>query len=192
MESAVRAVEDLPDLLVLLGVAADSLELDYGWIYPAQEIWKSKEYPVFKVKKFLEKPSRECAAAAMECGGLWNTLIMVGKARTLWQLGRIYAPEVLRHFEILYEAIGTSREESVLESIYEVMPSRNFSSDLLTPAANHIGLLPMTDVLWSDWGRRQRIVETLKQIGKQPNFHTIPASWDGELQQQPGNLSIAS
>ena len=192
MESAVQAVEDLPDLLVLLGVPPDSLEQDYGWIYPAQEIRKSKECPVFKVRKFLEKPSRKCAAAAMACGGLWNTMIMVVKAGTLWRLGRMYAPEILRHFERLYEAIGTSREESVLESIYEVMPSRNFSTDLLTPAADHIGLLPMKDVLWSDWGRKQRIVETLEQIGKYPNFRMIPASGNERLQKQAGNLSAVS
>jgi mannose-1-phosphate guanylyltransferase len=192
MESAVQAVEDLPDLLVLLGVPADSLEPDYGWICPAQEIWRGKKSSVLKVKKFLEKPSRESAAAAIAGGGLWNTMIMAVKAHTLWQLGRMYAPEVIRHFERLYEVIGTSREEVVLESIYEEMPSRNFSADLLAPAASHIGLLPMKDVIWSDWGRKRRIEETLEQIGKKPNFHMIPASRNGGLQKQTTGLSVAS
>jgi mannose-1-phosphate guanylyltransferase len=192
MESALQAVEDLPDLLVLVGVPADSLELDYGWVCPAEEIWRSNNHPIFKVKKFLEKPSRDLAETAMACGGMWNTLIMVVKAHTLWQLGLIYAPEILRHFESLYEVIGTCREERVLESIYEVMPSRNFSKDLLTPAADHIGLLPMKGVLWSDWGRMQRIVETLDQIGKQPNFPMILASANKRLQKQAGNFSMAS
>ena len=182
----------MPDLLVLVGAPADSLEQDYGWIYPAQEMRKSKDYPIFKVSKFLEKPSREGAAAAMACGGLWNTMIMAVKAHTLWKLGRIYAPEILKHFERLYEVIGTSREESVLESIYEIMPSRNFSKHLLTPAADWIGLLPMKDVLWSDWGQKKRIIETLERIGKQPNFPMMPATGNEPLKQQAGNLSIAS
>ena len=192
MESAVQAAEEMPDLIVLVGAPADSLELDYGWIHPGQEIREAKDYSLFKVRKFLEKPSRERAADAMACGGMWNTLIMAVKAQTLWELGRIHAPEILKHFERLYEAIGTSREESVLESIYEVMPSRNFSKDLLTPAADRIGLVPMKDVLWSDWGRKERIVETLEQIGKLPNFPMIPATGNELLQQPDGNFSIAS
>jgi mannose-1-phosphate guanylyltransferase len=192
MESAVRAVDELPNLLLLVGAPADSPEPDYGWIYPAQKIRESKDYPIFRVQQFLEKPSQAHAATAMACGGLWNTLIMVVKAHTLWQLGRIYAPEILRLFEMLYEVIGTSREERVLESIYEIMPSKNFSEHLLAPAADHIGLLPMKDVLWSDWGRKKRIIETLERIGKQPNFPMKPAIGDEPLKRQTGNLPVAS
>ncbi len=191
MESAVQAVEEMPNLLVLVGVPANSPEPDYGWIYPGQEIRKSKDYPIFKARQFLEKPSCEGAAAAMACGGLWNTLIVAVKAHTLWQLGCIYAPEILKHFERLLEVIGTSREERVLESIYEVMPSRNFSKDLLTPAVDRIGLLPMKDVVWSDWGQKKRIIETLERIGKQPNFPMMPATGNKPIKQQAGNLSIS-
>jgi hypothetical protein len=56
------------------------------------------------------------------------------------------------------------------------MPARNFSSDLLTQAINQIGVLPMKGVLWSDWGRMERILETLHYLGKQPNFPMIVAA----------------
>jgi mannose-1-phosphate guanylyltransferase len=192
MERAVQAAEDMPHLLVLVGAPANSLELDYGWICPGSAIWTSGDYSVRKVRQFLEKPSHAHATAAMACGGLWNTLIMVVKAHTLWQLGCIYAPEVLKYFERLYDVIGTSREETVLESIYETMPARNFSTDLLTPAAGQIGVIPMKDVLWSDWGRKERIIETLSYIGKQPNFPVMLSTGSKSVEQAMGNLSIAS
>jgi hypothetical protein len=31
-------------------------------------------------------------------------------------------------------------------------------------------VIPMKGILWSDWGRAERIAETLRCIGKQPNF----------------------
>jgi len=190
MESAVQAAEELPNLLLIVGTPANSLELDYGWICPTQQIWKTKDYTIFKVKQFLEKPSRERAEAAMACGSLWNTMIMAAKAHTLWQLGHTYAPEVLKHFEKLYQVIGTPREKRVLDLIYEVMPSKNFSKDILTPAADRIGLLLMKDVLWSDWGRKQRIIETLMRIGKQPNFPVTLASGNRPLCKSTSNLSV--
>jgi mannose-1-phosphate guanylyltransferase len=170
MERAVSAAEELPNLLVMIGARAESLELDYGWICPGEEVWRSGDFAVRTVEQFLEKPLLEHAAAARARGGLWNTMIMVVKAHTLWQLGRIHAPAILKHFERLHDVIGTSREESVLESIYETMPARNFSKDLLTPAANRIAVMPMENILWSDWGRKERVVETLNRIGKRPNF----------------------
>lgn len=176
MARAVRAIEEMTHMLLLIGVPADSLELDYGWICPGRQVWASGEHSVLSVKQFLEKPSDAGAVAAMACGGMWNTLIIVAKVQTLWDLGCSYFPSIMRHFERLLNMIGTSREKSTLESIYELMPARNFSSDLLTQAIDQIGVLPMKGVLWSDWGRMERVLETLHHLGKKPNFPMIVAA----------------
>jgi mannose-1-phosphate guanylyltransferase len=173
---AVEAAEELPHTLVLLGVQAESVDLDFGWIRPGPILWNSGGYSVHAVSQFLEKPSLSDAVAIMKAGGLWNTLILAAKARTLWHLGWEFFPEIMILFERLQSAIGTSREDSVLDMIYDVMPARNFSSDLLTQAASQIALMPMEGILWSDWGRRERIVETLIRVGMRPNFPMIPVS----------------
>jgi mannose-1-phosphate guanylyltransferase len=173
IENAVKAAEELPHMVVLIGVPADSPELDYGWICPGPGVWQSGKHSVYKVKQFLEKPSQAAAIAAMAVGGLWNTMIIVAKAHTLWQLGWRYFPQIMKHFERLHNAIGASCENDVLEEIYEVMPAQNFSTGLLVQAANQISVMPMKGVLWSDWGRENRIVETLNRIGKKPNFPTV-------------------
>jgi mannose-1-phosphate guanylyltransferase len=178
MARAVQAVEAMPHMLLLIGAPADSLELDYGWICPGRQIWESGKHSVQSVKQFLEKPSRAHAAVARACGGTWNTLIMVAKAQTLWNLGCQYSPDVMRYFERLLDAIGTSSERTTLESIYEVMPKRNFSSSLLTDAVDHIGVMNMDEILWSDWGRGERILKTLHYLGKRPNFPMVLASGD--------------
>jgi mannose-1-phosphate guanylyltransferase len=192
MEKALQAAEELPDMVVLVGAPALSLQLEYGWICPGDQIWSAENHSVRAVKRFLEKPSISYASEAMACGGLWNTMIVVAKAKTLWQLGWHYCPEVLKHFERLGSAIGTSREEAALEAIYEVMPSRNFSSDLLTPAAGRTGVISMEGVLWSDWGRKERIVETLGCLGKLPNFLMVSATGNKAQTKTVQELSIAS
>jgi mannose-1-phosphate guanylyltransferase len=175
VRDAVRVVEELPHKLLLLGASPDRPEPDYGWIWPGSTVGNSGGHPVAEIKRFLEKPSQTKAADAMACGGLWNTLILAGKARTLWRLGHDFFPEIMQYFERLYNAIGSSRETGELRSIYEVMPSCNFSYDFLTQAIDNICVLPMKDVEWSDWGRKERIHETLVRFGKKPNFKMILA-----------------
>ena len=50
------------------------------------------------------------------------------------------------------------------------MPSRNFSTDLLERVVEHVAVLELREVIWSDWGRPERISDTLRRVGKEPAF----------------------
>lgn len=167
---AVWAAEWLADRLVLLGIVPDNLELDYGWIQPEQTLAWSAGHRVRTVRTFLEKPGQAEAAKAMAAGALWNTMVMAARVETLWKLGWRCFPEMMPLFERLGKAIGTAQEGIVLDSVYRMMPARNFSSDLLQCAADQVGVIELSGVLWSDWGKPERIADTLRRIGKQPAF----------------------
>ncbi len=188
MERAAQAVEVLPDMLILVGAPAKSPEPEYGWIYPGERLWESGLHVVRAVNGFLEKPARSVAAEAMARGALWNTMIVVAKARTLWQLGCANCPEIMRLFSRLYADIGTLREEETAREIYESMPALNFSSGFLARIIPRIGVLSMTNVLWCDWGRKERIMETLRLIGRKPNF---PATAATGMPRPAGNHKIS-
>ncbi len=65
------------------------------------------------------------------------------------------------------------------------MPSRNFSADLLQRAPEKVVVMKLEDVLWSDWGKPERIVRSLDKIGRHPAFHSFdPATastWKSEF-----------
>jgi mannose-1-phosphate guanylyltransferase len=171
VQSAVCTTEWLPNRLVLLGVAPDRLELEYGWIQPGEQLARSvRGNQVQAVRTFLEKPSVAQANAALAAGALWNMLVLAAKVDTLWQLGWRCFPEMMPLFEYLGRAIGTTEEGRVLEAIYREMPVRNFSSDLLQRVPEQVAVIELSQVLWSDWGKPERIVETLRRIGRQPAF----------------------
>jgi hypothetical protein len=46
----------------------------------------------------------------------------------------------------------------------------NFSSDVLQKVPERLGMIELEEVLWSDWGRPERIMETLDVMGKKPAF----------------------
>jgi mannose-1-phosphate guanylyltransferase len=167
---AVRSAESQPDRVVMLGVAPDRLELDYGWIQPGESLADLSAEPVRAVRSFLEKPDAVQADAALRTGALWNTLIFAADMDLLWTLGWQCVPDMMPLFERLSEAIGGPEEGRVLEAIYRDMPVKNFSSDLLQRVPEKLAVIELTGVLWSDWGKPVRIAETLRRIDRQPAF----------------------
>lgn len=167
---ATRAIQILQDRLLLLGVRPTHLELDYGWVNVGGILGWNGSSCLRQVDSFLEKPSPLEALQAMSNGGLWNTLVMVAKVETLWKLGWECLPVVMERFERLAATIGTVHEKPTLQQLYQKMPHLNFSSDLLQKVPERLGIIELEEVLWSDWGRPERIRETLEVLGKQPAF----------------------
>lgn len=170
VQHAVQAAERLCDRVVLLGVAPDRLELDYGWILPGPRLAHAGRKPVQAVQRFLEKPTAQQADDALSNKALWNTMVMTAKVDTFWQLGRLCFPDLMERFERLGRAIGTPEEARVLDAIYHNMPARNFSSDLLQQVPDRVAVTELTNALWSDWGRPERIADALRRIDRTPAF----------------------
>jgi mannose-1-phosphate guanylyltransferase len=165
---AVRASEKLPTRLLLLAARPTSPESDYGWIQPAADLTCFGARPVRAVTAFLEKPEPALAELAFRSGALWNTLVMVGKVETIWNLGRRVLPNMVALFERLGDAIDTPKEPEILRAIYERMPRLNFSRDLLAHVPGDTAVMQMQGVWWSDWGSPDRIVQTLTRLGAGP------------------------
>jgi mannose-1-phosphate guanylyltransferase len=160
VRNAVRSAERYSDL-VLLGVRPTSSETDYGWIVP------SSREPIGLtrgVEAFLEKPSPPLAEEAFRRGGLWNTMILASKVSALWELGWRSVPEIMPSFVRVWESLRSGRDGTVLEEIYRGLPSRDLSSDVLERAPEKLRVLEMNGVWWSDWGRPERILETLRAL----------------------------
>ena len=167
---AVRAVEFLSDQMILMGVRPSHPELDYGWISVGGVLGWSGGAAIRRIQSFVEKPESVDGKRMMSEGGLWNTLVLVTKVETLWKSGWLCFPDVMERFEGLRRQIGTPAEGSTLQAMYQDMPTRNFSREILQPLAGQLGVMELNDVTWSDWGRPERIVETLRSMGKKPAF----------------------
>ncbi len=176
VRKAAQAAQHLRDSLCLLGVLPDRLEPEYGWIHPGPCVSCVGGLEIRATEAFREKPGVEMCRTAMASGALWNTLVMAARAATLWEMGWQCFPEMMMLFEWYREAIGTSEEAQVLEKIYAAMPSRNFSSELLERLPGRVTVMELGGVLWSDWGRPERILETIQRIGKEPAFSCAHAA----------------
>jgi len=97
---AAVAVERFPNRVIPLGVRPESLNLEYGWMEPGV-VLKGENGRPRSVVSFIEKPGLAEARNAMVRGALWNTFVMVGRVKKLWELGWRYLPDMMHLFEIL-------------------------------------------------------------------------------------------
>jgi mannose-1-phosphate guanylyltransferase len=157
-KEALGAAALVPDKIVLLGAVADGPEPDYGWIEPGIALTGRS----FSVRLFREKPSAQDAEEYFADGYLWNTMIVAAKARALWEIARLFHPGTVARFDLLRVAIGKGHEEAIAPFVYGALETTDFSKALLERVPHRIVVLPMADVRWSDWGRPDRIEDSLR------------------------------
>ncbi len=186
IDLARRCIDDLAERLVLLAAVPDLPETDYGWVEPGDHVpgWGGKgRLPIREVISFREKP---CATEAERCfrqGHLWNTMIVATKIQALWRLGKRLLPEVIDRFESFQRILRGNRaerkrqEQSAIEKLYESIPAFDFSSNFLARATSHCAVMPLQGVMWSDWGRPERVIESLRRIGRRPLFLEGSLRW---------------
>jgi len=160
--------------LVLLGAKANRPETDYGWICTGMGAAAASPHcdgTAVPVGAFHEKPDREAAGDLLRNGCLWNTMITAAEAKTLWALGRLFAPSLLDGLDTCRGQLSALDE--ILEAAFETVCVNascrdgapvDFSRAILQRAARWTSVLPMEDVYWSDWGRPERLGESLRDL----------------------------
>jgi mannose-1-phosphate guanylyltransferase len=163
-----------PDRIVLIGAEPDDPEPEYGWIEPGWPLDPATR--AAEVLSFHEKPGVEEAARWMAAGHLWNTMIMAASVGTLRRLGKRVLPEVIEALErpeFSPYSWPPSSDPDSLEGNYARLPSRDFSRDFLTHVAAETLVLPMRGLVWSDWGRPERMQDSLDRLARD-----FPESWE--------------
>jgi len=132
--------------LVTFGVEPDCPHTGYGYI----EIEKGN-LPDFKVKRFVEKPSREAAEEFVNSGCFyWNAGIFLFKASTLLALLETHAPSII---EICRRSLAEATEDLGflrLAGVYKDAPSISLDYAVAEKADN-LRCVPL-NTPWSDVG----------------------------------------
>ncbi|MDE3241365.1 MAG: NTP transferase domain-containing protein [Nitrospirota bacterium] len=172
--SFMKAVEEAAKFLawnhlnmtITLAVQPTDANVEYGWIEPGPPVAVCGDGTLKRMAAFVEKPPVRRARKLLEAGWLWNTMVIVGRVRALIQLIRRACPELAAYFSLVQRALGTTREAEVVRMAYRMIPSVNFSAAVLAPHAEQLLILPIDNVLWGDWGKKEHILETLQRLGK--------------------------
>ena len=143
-----KAVCDVSDSIITIGIKATKPETGYGYIQASGE-----EISVaFKVESFKEKPDLETAKKYIESGQYyWNAGMFMFKYKVMEQELYKYAPIIAEYCSKGYEKCVAGFSEMPSISIdYAVAEN----SDRMT-------VLPMNNIYWNDIGSFDAIAEVL-------------------------------
>lgn len=163
LDLAFRAAAELPYATLLLGITPNSPETAYGWIEPA-ELLSSNSAPIFQVRRFWEKPSIELAHQLWKLGCLWNSFVVVAQAQALHSLLMSALPHTYVAFSTVRPVLNTVFESDTIERLYEDLPASNFSDQVLECSPEHLAVLPVAGVEWSDLGEPHRVLDTISRL----------------------------
>jgi len=163
-------IDEHPDRIVLLGAQATEAEVEYGWIELGRPLDAEAPVRIWEIRRFWEKPTDGVARACLGAGCLWNTFILVGKARTFVQAGQEALPDVADRLARMGRFSGTEHEGWAVQQAYAWMPSANFSRSILEPAPPCLAVSQLPGITWSDLGSPQRVLQILKEVGVAPSW----------------------
>jgi len=155
-----RIVAAHPEKIALLGVRPDQVNTDYGYIAPGKPVAPGAD--AFVVLAFHEKPTAPLAAAIIGRGALWNSLVMVARARRVLELLRALRPDDVALLE------NVPLDMSTLDTVYDRLQSWNVSRGFLSRVPEHLVVTRADDLGWSDWGTPEAIERSFAKMGLVP------------------------
>jgi mannose-1-phosphate guanylyltransferase len=166
--TAMRAVECSPQLTVLLGIAPEGPESEYGWIEPGSPLalLGSGICAIRRIRSFLEKPSPEVARELYDRNYLWNSFVLIANTTTLLCLIAKALPELYGALSGVRPFFGGAAEGEILQTIYRQLPSADFSASVLAAFPTEFSVLPVKGVSWSDLGDPKRLVAAISNSGR--------------------------
>jgi len=158
VKSAIDVAREHHRRLVLLGAEADNAEVEYGWIEPDTPlIGGCSGESLFRVHRFWEKPSARLARELFGRGCLWNTFVIVGRARTFLDVIASTVPVMYRAFEPLRDHRSDLAELECAARVYETLQEGDFSHQVLSACTERLAVLRLGKVGWSDLGTPERV-----------------------------------
>jgi mannose-1-phosphate guanylyltransferase len=168
VDLAFDAVGSRPETTALLGITPHAAEPGYGWIEPGELVVRRP--PLFRVRRFWEKPRSDVAVELLRAGCMWNSFVMVARVSTLISLTLVALPDLFASFSKIYDLLGTAREPSSIERLYERTPAASFSDEVLERYPTYLSVLPVHGIEWSDLGEPQRVMAVLSRLGIHPEW----------------------
>jgi mannose-1-phosphate guanylyltransferase len=160
LEEAVwRALSDSaqhPDAVVLVGMEPGVFDPDYGWIVPGEQ----RGDRLYGVRSFHEKPDRTYALKLVVRGGVWNSFILVARARVLLERVEAARPGLIAMVRAVGWKAGRAPSRELGE-LYESLDEGDFCREVVQPWPGSLLVRTAPPCGWSDLGTPERVARCL-------------------------------
>jgi mannose-1-phosphate guanylyltransferase len=161
---AIKTAEET-SRLVTMGIRPSRPETGYGYIeIDSPSSLPASRLPVYKVKRFTEKPNRKEAQKFVRSGRyLWNSGIFIWRVSVIREAIRKYMPQLDRGLREIAKALGTSQEKKVMQEVYKRLDKMSIDYGIMEKVTN--SLVVKADYPWDDVGNWQALERILTRDG---------------------------
>jgi mannose-1-phosphate guanylyltransferase len=150
LETGLRLAETETAALVTIGISPTRPETGYGYI-EREDGSLPGNIPVFRVRRFVEKPDLHQAAEYLRTGRFfWNSGIFIGKTGVILEKVGEHMPELYRGLSVIGGHIGSKKEQEVMNDVFPSLPAVSFDYGVMEKEKNI--LVVRGDFSWDDLG----------------------------------------
>ena len=147
-----------PEAMVLLGMTPDDADTELGYIVPAPGGGDG----IARVANFIEKPSPPEARLLVSRGALWNSFIIAAHAPTLLAVFAARDPALVTRMQAAVRSSHGGRDTAALAGLYDVLPTLDFSRQVLQGREALLRVLRVPACGWTDLGTPDRVGKSLR------------------------------
>lgn len=149
----VRATEEIANdgYIVTLGILPDQPHTGYGYIERDSLLKVCRDYPVYKVARFVEKPPYEVAKEYLQTGRYsWNSGMFIWRLSTILEEYQEYQPQLAAQLREIANAFGTPEAAATINRVWNEIKSETIDVGI-AEKSKRMAVLP-ADIGWSDVG----------------------------------------
>ncbi|MBI5358999.1 MAG: mannose-1-phosphate guanylyltransferase [Planctomycetes bacterium] len=139
------------DSLVVFGIKPRYPSTGYGYIQRGEKLMTLRSTPIYKARRFVEKPDDKTAKGYIASGEYyWNSGIFLWKAKTILDAFEKHLPDSYHCIEELLEFMGTKKESQAVRKFYTEFPKTSIDYAIMEKADN-VAMIE-ANYIWDDIG----------------------------------------
>jgi len=149
--------------LVTLGIAPSYPSTAYGYIQQGEPLSGDFKYPVYKVRRFKEKPDEKTAQEFLRLRDhSWNSGMFIWRADVILAQIEKRMPKLAAALNTISAAWDTPRQQQALDSGWKDLKSETIDYGVMEHAEN-VAVLPAGGLGWNDIGSWDTLFDVLFQ-----------------------------
>jgi mannose-1-phosphate guanylyltransferase len=147
--------------LVTLGISPVTPSTAYGYIEQGDPLEEHLKYPVYHVRRFIEKPDEKTAQGFLRSKNhSWNSGMFVWRVDVILEEIRRQMPELNEALGRISHVWGTERQEEVVRAVWPSLKPQTIDYGVMEHA-ERVVVLPAGGLGWTDVGSWDMLFEVL-------------------------------
>ncbi len=147
--------------LVTLGITPLVPSAAYGYIQQGEPVTSDFKYPVYRVKRFKEKPDEKTAQEFLRSRDhSWNSGMFIWRAEAILKEIERQMPELYSALTKISEAWGTPKQDEVLNALWHNVKVETIDYGVME-RAERVVVLPAGGLGWNDVGSWDTLFDVL-------------------------------